>query len=208
MSNVTKEELKNLINEKDNIENQLKQLKQDLETTGVGLTGDLVDHQGFPRADLDLPAIREQRNKIARLRTEHDEIMKQIEKGLHSFHQSNKPSFQEQKTQSKTNNEIPSTTKTEETNRQPFLSIEEVSPGSPAEESGLKPNDRILKFGTITSDNPYGLSAVAEVVKNSVGRSIEIQVQREQDQKRTLRLIPHSWSGRGVLGCRLVPFKN
>lgn len=51
-----------------------------------GLTGKLVDEEGFPRADIDLYAVRGARHRLHVLKTDYMEVRDQIEKELHALH--------------------------------------------------------------------------------------------------------------------------
>ena len=44
-----------------------------------GVSGPLVDDEGFPRGDIDLYAVRQARNKYVCAQTDHMEVMKKIE---------------------------------------------------------------------------------------------------------------------------------
>lgn len=44
-----------------------------------GVSGPLVDDEGFPRGDIDLYAVRQARNKYVCAQTDHIEVMKKIE---------------------------------------------------------------------------------------------------------------------------------
>jgi 26S proteasome non-ATPase regulatory subunit 9 len=44
-----------------------------------GVSGLLVDDEGFPRGDIDLYAVRQARNKYVCAQTDHIEVMKKIE---------------------------------------------------------------------------------------------------------------------------------
>lgn len=52
----------------------------------VGLSGNLVDKEGFPRADIDIMAIRGLRNRRAILQTDHMNLMSEIEAKLIELH--------------------------------------------------------------------------------------------------------------------------
>lgn len=83
---------------KDEIEDEIKAIDAFLTNQGVpGLHGGLVDAQGFPRADIDVHAIRNSRHRLActysagdcllpdlytGLQTDHVAVMKRIEQGL------------------------------------------------------------------------------------------------------------------------------
>lgn len=48
-----------------------------------GVSGPLVDDEGFPRGDIDLYAVRQARNKYVCAQTDHIEIMRKIEQAGH-----------------------------------------------------------------------------------------------------------------------------
>ena len=58
-----KDELKALYTHRENIEQEIEQHTQALPPS-VGLDGPLVDSEGFPRADVDVHAVRSHRQKI------------------------------------------------------------------------------------------------------------------------------------------------
>ena len=92
----------------------------------------------------------------------------------------------------------------------PFAYIGAVTAGSPAEESGLRPNDGIINFDNKiffgSFQNP--LQKVAEIVKGKIDAVIYVEVLRitkdnegfDKIQYEKINLIPHTWSGQGVLG--------
>ena len=79
-------------NQQAELENQIMTITQDLNSpslgagTPVGLHGNLLDAEGFPRADIDIYAVRGMRNQLARLQNDHQAVMKQIETGLVDLH--------------------------------------------------------------------------------------------------------------------------
>ncbi|XP_048424045.1 26S proteasome non-ATPase regulatory subunit 9-like [Pyrus x bretschneideri] len=42
---------------------------------GPGISGDLLDSEGFPREDIDIPAVRAERRRLAELRNDHKDQM-------------------------------------------------------------------------------------------------------------------------------------
>ncbi|RIB13211.1 hypothetical protein C2G38_2041175 [Gigaspora rosea] len=79
-----------LMTQKDAIENKIKEFEQTLIAQGVGMHEPLVDSSGFPRADIDLMAVRTARARIIALRNDHKDIMSRIESALHELHAENK----------------------------------------------------------------------------------------------------------------------
>jgi 26S proteasome non-ATPase regulatory subunit 9 len=106
----------------------------------------------------------------------------------------------------------------------PIARIDEVSPGSPAETDGIKLGDLVLSIGSLhlSSDSTSNVSSntpatidtrsvflqIPEIVKQSIGRPILLQVRRKEGHSYVhvrLTLVPKTWSGRGVLGCHFTP---
>ncbi len=54
---------------------------------------------------------------------------------------------------------------------QPFAKVNSVSPGSPAEQAGLKAGDQIRNFGYVNHANHDNLRKVAECVQGNEGVS-------------------------------------
>eukprot|EP00200_Dunaliella_tertiolecta_P005724 CAMPEP_0202356354 /NCGR_PEP_ID=MMETSP1126-20121109/10855_1 /ASSEMBLY_ACC=CAM_ASM_000457 /TAXON_ID=3047 /ORGANISM="Dunaliella tertiolecta, Strain CCMP1320" /LENGTH=235 /DNA_ID=CAMNT_0048949099 /DNA_START=47 /DNA_END=755 /DNA_ORIENTATION=+ len=80
--------LRELSARKEAMEHELEALAECLTAgNGPGLHGNLVDRQGFPRADIDIPTVRGQRQRVACLMNDHKQIMKQIDEGLGRLHQ-------------------------------------------------------------------------------------------------------------------------
>ena len=62
-----------------------------------GLKDPLVDHEGFPRDDVDLMACRKLRNRHACLQTDYKTLMKKLEAqlfGLHNIYKEISPADQ------------------------------------------------------------------------------------------------------------------
>ena len=73
-----------LCDKKDAIEKEIKELVDVLEPSNAvgpvpGLKKPLVDHEGFPRNDIDVYDTRHKRHRLACLQTDHKQIMKEIE---------------------------------------------------------------------------------------------------------------------------------
>jgi len=73
--------LRELISQKDAMEAQIEALH---EASAQGQP--LVDAQGFPRADLDVHAIRTARSQLAMLQTDHKNLMSRIERAMLAVH--------------------------------------------------------------------------------------------------------------------------
>ena len=96
----------------------------------------------------------------------------------------------------------------EEDMKEAFAKIISVENGSPAEEAGLMPDDQIVNFNGIlykgVSYNP--LMTLSEIVKNKIGEEIPVSIVRKNKNNilelAKLKITPHTWSGKGVLGCK------
>jgi 26S proteasome non-ATPase regulatory subunit 9 len=85
-----------------------------------------------------------------------------------------------------------------------FAKIDVVSDGSPAQSAGLRVGDLVVQFGSVTADNFTTLQALAEVAAHSKDSSLAVRVIRAGAVK-AVTLRPRQWSGRGLIGCNIVP---
>ncbi|CAG08436.1 unnamed protein product [Tetraodon nigroviridis] len=198
-SEITMDDVRNLIKKKDNIEEQIKAYYEVLEDQGVGMEDSLVDEEGYPRADVNLYQIRTARHSISCLQNDHKAIMVEIEEALHKLHASEKAKRQKDETESQ-----------EEAMEQqtaappPFARVDAVTQGSPASGAGLQVGDELIEFGSVTAGNFQNLQNIASVVQHSEGKPLRVVVIRKE-QKAVMSLTPQRWSGRGLLGCNIVP---
>ncbi|XP_003974932.3 26S proteasome non-ATPase regulatory subunit 9 [Takifugu rubripes] len=198
-SEITMDDVRSLIKKKDNIEEQIKAYFDVLEDQGVGIEDSLVDEEGYPRADVNLYQIRTARHSISCLQNDHKAIMVEIEQALHRLHASEKAKREKDETEAQ-----------EEAMEQqtslppPFALVDAVTQGSPASGAGLHVGDEVIEFGSVTAANFQNLQNIASVVQHSEGKPLRVVVIRE-GQKAAMSLTPQRWSGRGLLGCNIVP---
>ena len=195
---------------KEKIENELKEFGKVLEQEGnVGMYGNLVDSEGYPRADIDLYKVRLSRQKINCLQTDYNELLNKIEAEFGRI-------FQKYKINE---NQIMLTSNEKKfTNNvlKAFIKIEHVDINSPAFEAGLQRNDFITQFGPCTYTNTNkDLNDIIDVVKNSLNKIILVKISRKEIQdgnlnqdssnveQKILKLTPKIWNGYGYLGCKL-----
>ena len=214
-----------LTKRKKEIEDEIALHLSTLETQGrVGMSEPLVDAEGFPRNDVDLVAIRHARQRVICLRNDHKALMKEIEAELVCIHQraretgslspnggASTTAVAGSKSQQSMEIDDATTTTTTPPPRH-FARIAQVAPGSPAEAAGLRPNDMLVRFGSITRDNFHKLQDVATVVSHSKDTALTLIVVRDANgngsgtwRELELTLTPQTWSGRGLLGCNIVP---
>eukprot|EP00002_Diphylleia_rotans_P022091 TRINITY_DN4319_c0_g1_i1.p2 TRINITY_DN4319_c0_g1~~TRINITY_DN4319_c0_g1_i1.p2 ORF type:complete len:108 (-),score=22.32 TRINITY_DN4319_c0_g1_i1:135-458(-) len=85
-STVTMESTQKLLRQKDDIEKEMSEIRGRLLLTPVGLSGSVIDEQGFPRADIDIPAIRADRHRLACLQTDLKTTVGMIEECIYILH--------------------------------------------------------------------------------------------------------------------------
>lgn len=223
------------------------------DNNGPGLQGNVVDSEGFPRADIDVVRVRQQRNRFAVLKTEHKALSAEIEKLVHialapqqgnnsssaiadeGASQMSEQRYKEASSHEATKTQTSSGIVNSETGRlegsiqesisnpnqvtdlgyrQPFATVDIVSPSSPSANAGLFVNDHIVSFGAVslrTSPTPSeAISLLPGVLREHENRTLDVIVHRGQgpDTKVvTLALTPRRWSGQGLLGCHIKPIE-
>lgn len=203
-----REQVLKLIEEKERIEKKIADLGQVLQTNKVGFHEPLVDAEGFPRNDIDVRSVRLARTQILCLQNDLKELTKSIEAGLEKYFHESKETLTSTKIPPElreplagTSSSIPPATE----DLTPIVVVNLVSPGSPAEEAGIQVRDQITSFGTISSSNFKDLAQIGELVKNSQNQQVRVKVKRDSKVEELI-LVPKTWSGRGLLGCNIVPF--
>jgi len=182
-----------LMDQKSNIEAELETHISTLKANNVTMQTPLVDVEGFPRADIDIYAVRGARVRIIELRNDLKAVMDAIGKALEGIYD---PALQ-RSSQNDSSSERP---------LKPFAKVDGVAPGSPAAEADLQRGDLIVKFGQLdeSSFKSNSLQPLADLVAENEHRSISIRVIRS-DKIVFLTLTPRkNWGGRGMLGCHIV----
>ncbi|CAL7948577.1 unnamed protein product [Xylocopa violacea] len=188
-----------LMKDKDKIESDMKALKEILDVNHVGMDDPLEDSEGYPRNDIDVYQVRHTRYKIICLRNDHKALMKKIEEGLHKVHAL---AGNKSETSTATATDIQDTAQLD-----PFLRVNLVSPGSPAEAAGIQVDDLILEFGSIDGRNFKSLKDIATLVQNSRYKTVNMKIKRGSNVI-ALTLIPRPWVGNGLLGCNVIPIET
>ncbi|XP_038645655.1 26S proteasome non-ATPase regulatory subunit 9 isoform X1 [Scyliorhinus canicula] len=200
---VTVADVQQLVKQKDAIEAQIKAYFDILEGQNkAGMEEPLVDIEGYPRTDINVYEVRTARHNIICLQNDHKALMEQIEEALHQLHEHDREKHRLDEAEAhqevmEQENSVPSA----------FAKIDTVSPGSPANTSGLQVGDEIIEFGSVNTRNFQNMQNIATVVQRSEGKPLSITVIRN-GQNIHVNLIPQRWSGRGLLGCNIVPLQN
>ncbi|XP_058186302.1 uncharacterized protein LOC131303446 [Rhododendron vialii] len=190
---------------------------------GPGLSGNLIDSEGFPRADIDIPVVRADRHRLAELRSDHKVITERIDQHiqlLHSTRLASKSSPLVHSGNVEGSNSLDSSIVNVGTSASyhnvlsgstisamdvdatvsiPFALVDEIAEDSPAAEDGLQLGDQIVKFGIVESGDNL-LSKLASEAQSNQGRGVSVVVLR-QAAVVNLTVTPRVWQGRGLLGC-------
>lgn len=159
----------------------------------------MVDGEGFPRADVNLYQIRTARHNISCLQNDHKAIMAEIEEALHNLHAREKAKRERDEAEAQGE-----AMEQEVTLPPPFARVDAVTQGSPASGAGLRVGDELIEFGSVNTGNFQNLQNIASVVQHSEGKPLRVVVIRD-GQRVPMSLTPQRWSGRGLLGCNIVP---
>lgn len=218
-----KAEIMKLMDERANKEAEMDVIIQRLcQPGGPGLSGNLVDSEGFPRSDIDIPTVRADRHRLAELRNDHKILTEKIDQNiqvLHSARLTSTPSVKDSDNaaglgvQGSTVNVGSSSslgryTVTAATSAamdvdvvlsRPFAVIDEITEASPAAEDGLQLGDQVVKFGNVQSGENLLRQLAAEAQSNQ-GCAVSMTVIR-QGAMTNVQVTPRVWQGRGLLGC-------
>ncbi len=188
----------------------------------VGLAGNIIDAEGFPRADIDLYQVREARNKIAVMQNDHKHVMKQVEEELFQAHERTADApIRVQRSTAAGGASASSSGGVAGDGAQtsggggklalagpPFASIDQVAAGSPAETAGLQEGDKVRRLGTLQLSSGVEVQDIFKNLRTQVvsGQAVQVVVERQGGSEHTLTLTPQPWEGQGLLGCHLTPF--
>jgi 26S proteasome non-ATPase regulatory subunit 9 len=216
MQDVSREYLLDLDKKRTKLEKEIFDLTEYLTQDGMpGVSGPLTDQEGFPLPNIDLTAVRTARNRLIMLQNDLSNLMKIIEQKMQEFFNKAKTEKTETKEKPVDHSEGIKVQVFEEEKKYsnslklPFCYVGVVTEGSPAEEAGLRQGDAIVLFDNVlsygTHTNP--LQKIAEIVNKKVDSEIPLVVQRKDEHGTTeylnIKIVPHIWSGQGLLGCKL-----
>lgn len=180
------------------MEAEILQLKAECDPVGP-----VVDSDGFPRADIDIPAIRTKRNRLAMLQNDHKALMADIESQLHELHAvsqlegmavgpSTEPS-ESSLSQSSPSSGGKAGDRDGVHRTSPgvlvavdsaaMCGIRSVEQGSVAFRSGFLPNDELMQVAQLHAGSSqyqqYGMKSLVDIVRKSVHERTLFVVRRK-----------------------------
>ena len=188
---------KSLMDKKTGIEKEMDEIANTLRSESfgeVGLKNPLVDPDGFPLSGIDIHQVRAYRNRFAILTNDLAQIVDEIEAAIHQIHE-----------HARSTGSVSAGTRT---TLHPFGRVESVMPSSAAEDCGILPGDKIVKFGPLSCLNPSAVSscyeAIPSTVKNlSASGSFDVQIIRpgRESEEIIVQISPKD----GRIGCLIKP---
>ncbi|KAL6846559.1 hypothetical protein ACP4OV_024007 [Aristida adscensionis] len=176
---------------------------------GPGITGGLVDSEGFPRSDIDIHNVLAQRCRLSELRNDHKDITNKIDKNLEVLHSAKLSKNEQSTSRSASAGPVSShiglshsePMEEDPVTRLPFAMIDEITDGSPAALDGLQLGDEIVKFGNVEAGDRLQERLVSEAT-SSENTQVSLVIIR-QGSAMNLTITPRKWHGRGLLGCAI-----
>ncbi|XP_048323584.1 uncharacterized protein LOC107426821 [Ziziphus jujuba] len=193
---------------------------------GPGLSGNLLDSEGFPRSDIEIAVVREQRHRLTELRNDHSAITEKINENIQVLHSArlaprssfvkesglgegsdNQTSLALDDVASASSNNVTRDSISQTSSAMdidvivniPFAMVDEIADASPAAEDGLQLGDQIVKFGNVEAGDNL-LQRLALEAQTNQGSEIPVAVMR-QGAFVNIKVTPRTWQGRGLLGC-------
>ncbi|XP_058722997.1 uncharacterized protein LOC131594809 isoform X2 [Vicia villosa] len=208
-----KAETSSLMDKRSALESEMNSIIARLSQPGApGLSGNLLDSEGFPRSDIDVPVVRAERRRLAELRNDYTEITKKIDQNVQillaprpgkNISGTQTSSTVEAVASAPSQNALPSlppnSMDVDVLVSRPFAVVDEISDASPAVEDGLQLGDQILKFGNVEAGENL-LPRLASESQSNMGQAVPVVIMR-QGTVINLTITPRTWPGRGLLGC-------
>lgn len=219
-----KAETMSLMDKRSALEAEMNSIIARLSQPGApGLSGNLVDSEGFPRSDIDIPVVRAERRRLAELRSDHNEVTEKINLNIQILHSARlgnrslpfKNSGNDDGSDTQISSNMDTVASTPSQNvllirspnsmdvnvliSRPFAMVDEIADASPAVEDGLQLGDQILKFGNVEAGDNL-LQRLSSEAQSNLGCAVPVVIMR-QGTVINLTITPRPWQGRGLLGC-------
>ncbi|XP_058127499.1 probable 26S proteasome non-ATPase regulatory subunit 9 [Anopheles ziemanni] len=194
-NDLPREELLEMIREKDKLDRKINDLGKILEANKIGMKEPLVDNEGYPRNDIDVAAVRHARRDIICLQNERSALYEQIHTALGAFHKQQKEKTVQSHNTPQHNQQHHEPMDVSESNsakiRLPFITVQTVVPGLGADQAGLKAGDQILQMGSLSASNFKSMQQVKTILDNSAGRTVRLLVRKaDSNDEAFVNIVP------------------
>lgn len=199
MPDSVRQDVLRLLDKRKDIETELRHQRDILEANHVTMSTNVLDAEGFPRSDLDIPTIRAAKSQIRCLLHDRELINAKLEALLPSALRHGVTLDTSSFSLPKTDHHIPPPHQ---------LAIRSVQRNSPAATAGLEAGDLLVSWDDLRPLSAMHLSQLPSRVKEGVPIILEVNRTLTNGVTMSLKLtlIPSSqWDGRGLLGCHIVP---
>ena len=179
----------------------------------AGMHGPLVDADGFPRADVDVMAVRHARQQVVMRRNDLKAAMGELAAALEALHALGPAAAPAPVPAAGASRGGAPSGGAAAGADAPFAWVDSLTPGSPAADAGVAVGDRIVALGPLRGA-PTGQASLADlaaVVARSEDQPVALVVRRGgggagagSSVDVTLRLTPRRWAGPGLLGCHVL----
>uniref|UniRef100_A0A0R3RSF9 Nas2_N domain-containing protein n=1 Tax=Elaeophora elaphi TaxID=1147741 RepID=A0A0R3RSF9_9BILA len=194
---VTMDSVKKLIAKRDEIDRRIAKEEEN----NIDMKKSLVDSEGFPITSVDVYSVRRARSAIICAQNDRQKLTSEIEKAMLTLHQQKRDCITPRNELAAIVDNIPIVHRT---SNAPFAKIAKVMDASPAFRAGLKNGDQLIQFGSLHAGNFTDIKELSVVVQNYMNKPIRVTVLRS-DRPIRLELVPRTWSGKGALGCSVLP---
>ncbi|VDK77611.1 unnamed protein product [Onchocerca ochengi] len=198
---VTMDSVKKLIAERDEIDRRIAKEEEVLKMNNIDMQKSLVDAEGFPITNVDVYSVRRARCAIICAQNDRKKLTSEIEKAMLTLHQQKRNCITTCSENATAANDIPVVHRT---SNAAFARIAKVMDASPAFRAGLKDGDQLIQFGPLHAGNFTDIKELRIIVQNSMDKPIRVTLLRN-DRPIRLELVPSVWSGKGTLGCSVLP---
>lgn len=183
------------------VESELDKYTDMLANQNVDMYTSLVTADGYPRGDIDVLQIRLVRRNINMLRNDLNNIIERSF-ALLSTHFDHMNNLGRQNTGVLTAADNGSGSNLEL--KIPFALINEIDSNGPIAKAGVKNEDKLVMLGNVHAGNHMNLRSLQNEVIRNEDKELKLRILRNEGDLIDLILTPsRSWSGRGLLGCRL-----
>ncbi|XP_047540111.1 26S proteasome non-ATPase regulatory subunit 9-like [Vanessa atalanta] len=201
----SRDQLMEFIQEKDRIDNEIREGNSVLDRNNVGMQDPLLDMDGFPRSDI---AVYKVRQKIICLKKYRMNPIERIEQHLGKAHakyliSNHNGMFGPRRCALYAYDYEGPNCDEDSMDQASFATVGHVQEGSPADLGGLRQNDKFLQFGSINTSNFTDIRQLQNIVRRFIDQPLNVLVKRDREII-NLTIVPQRWERPGLFGCQIM----